>query len=158
MFANRVGVFIAILDGPHVVGTDANHGVVTLLIPSLEAEVGTDGVFVELGLLPNSQLVDGLAVLDAQALRQPDAQVELDPPQDRPALLEGPQLLFDVVGEQLSDKPPQVRPGEVRRMDHEEVVQGVGKVLGGLVAILGLHGQRPAEFHRFLCAVGKVGN
>ena len=62
-------VRVVVLEG-HTVKRVLGNGFVDRVVLSTpeggEAEVGTDGVFVELGLLPNSQLVDGLVVLDAQ--------------------------------------------------------------------------------------------
>ena len=62
-------VKVVVLEG-HKVKRVLGNGFVDRIVLSTpeggEAEVGTDGVFVELGLLPNSQMVDGLVVLDAQ--------------------------------------------------------------------------------------------
>ena len=62
-------VSVIVLEG-HKVKRILGNGFVDRVVLSTpeggEAEVGTDGVFVELGLLPNSQMVDGLVVLDAQ--------------------------------------------------------------------------------------------
>jgi len=62
-------VKVVVLEG-HTVKRVMGNGFVDRVVLATpeggEAEIGTDGVFVELGLLPNSQLVDGVAVLDAQ--------------------------------------------------------------------------------------------
>ena len=60
---------IVVLEGHQVKAIRGNGFVERVIVDTpegKEAEIGTDGVFVELGLLPNSSLVEGLAEFDGQ--------------------------------------------------------------------------------------------
>jgi thioredoxin reductase len=60
---------VVVLDGYQVKAIEGNEYAERVILESpagQETEVGTDGIFVELGLIPNSGLVKGLAELDEQ--------------------------------------------------------------------------------------------